>query len=68
MGDLICPKAQAASSRTNLLLCLRALAQVNSPEAQEILQSVKQTISIPNYSVSNLKDFSDESDFTTIQG
>ena len=47
---------------------LRALAQVNLPEAQEILQSVKQTISIPNYSVSNLKDFSDESDFTTIQG
>lgn len=47
---------------------LRALAQVNSPEAQEILNNTKHTVSIPNYSVSNLRDFGDESDFTTIQG
>ena len=47
---------------------LRALAQVNSPEAQEILNSIKHTVAIPNYSVSNLRDFGDESDFTTIQG
>ena len=47
---------------------LRALAQVNSPEAQEILLNVKNTVEIPSYSVSNLKDFGDESDFTTIQG
>ncbi|MEA5476330.1 HEAT repeat domain-containing protein [Pseudanabaena galeata UHCC 0370] len=46
---------------------LRALAQVNSPEAQEILHSIKHTVAIPNYSVSNLRDFGDESDFTTIQ-
>jgi HEAT repeat protein len=47
---------------------LRALAQVNSPEAQEILHTTKHTVSIPNYSVSNIKDFGEESDFTTIQG
>ncbi len=47
---------------------LRALAQVNSPEAQEILNNIKHTVAIPNYSVSNLRDFGDESDFTTIQG
>ncbi|PZV10762.1 MAG: PBS lyase [Pseudanabaena sp.] len=47
---------------------LRALAQVNSLEAQEILQNIKNTVAIPNYSVSNLRDFGDESDFTTIQG
>jgi len=47
---------------------LRALAQVNSPEAQEALNNIKQTVSIPNYSVSNLRDFGDKSDFTTIQG
>lgn len=46
---------------------LRALTQVNSPEAQEVLQAVKNTIAIPNYSVSNLRDFSDDSDYTTIQ-
>jgi HEAT repeat protein len=46
---------------------LRALAQVNSPEAQEILHNIKHTVAIPNYSVSNLRDFGDESDFTTIQ-
>ncbi|MBD2177953.1 HEAT repeat domain-containing protein [Pseudanabaena sp. FACHB-1998] len=46
---------------------LRALAQVNSPEAQEILHNVKFSVSIPNYSVSNVKDFGDESDFTIIQ-
>ena len=47
---------------------LRALAQVNSPEAQEVLHNVKNSVVIPNYSVSNIKDFGEESDFTTIQG
>jgi len=47
---------------------VRALAQANSPEAQEILHAIKHTVAIPNYSVSNIKDFGDESDFTTIQG
>lgn len=47
---------------------LRALAQINSPEAQEILHNIKHTVAIPNYSVSNLTDFGEESDFTTIQG
>ena len=46
---------------------LRALAQVNSPEAQEILQEVKNRISIPNFSVSNFKNIDDDSDFTMIQ-
>jgi hypothetical protein len=46
---------------------LRALAQVSSPEAQEVLQAIKNTIAIPNYSVSNLRDFGDDSDYTTIQ-
>jgi len=45
----------------------RALTHINSPEAQEILHSYKHTVSIPNYSVSNLRDFDDESDFTIIQ-
>ncbi len=47
---------------------LRALAQVNSPEAQEILHNVRHTVSIPHYSVSNIRDFGEDSDFTTIQG
>ncbi|ELS33245.1 MULTISPECIES: HEAT repeat domain-containing protein [Pseudanabaena] len=47
---------------------LRALAQINSPEAQEVLHNLKHSVSIPNYSVSNIRDFGDESDFTTIQG
>jgi len=46
---------------------LRALAQVNSPEAQEILHTTKHTVSIPNYSVSNIENFGEESDFTIIQ-
>ncbi|PZO37772.1 MAG: PBS lyase [Pseudanabaena frigida] len=47
---------------------LRALTQINSPEAQELLNNIRHTVSIPNYSVSNIRDFGDESDFTTIQG
>jgi len=46
----------------------RALIHINSPEAQEILHNHKHTIAIPNYTVSNMRDFGDESDFTTIQG
>ncbi|MDX2255094.1 MAG: HEAT repeat domain-containing protein [Pseudanabaenaceae cyanobacterium bins.39] len=46
---------------------LRALTIVKSPEAQEILQSIRNTISIPNYSVSNLQAHGEESDFTIIQ-
>jgi HEAT repeat protein len=46
---------------------MRALTLINSPEAQEILQSIRNTISIPSYSVSNLKDNGEESDFTIIQ-
>ncbi len=47
---------------------MRALNQVNSPEAQEILHNLKHSVAIPNYSVSNIRDFDNESDFTTIQG
>jgi HEAT repeat protein len=47
---------------------LRALAQVNSPEALEVLQEIKNKISIPNFSVSNFKNIDDDGDFTTIQG
>ena len=46
---------------------LRALAQINSPEAHEVLHNIKNTISIPNFSVSNFKKLDDESDFTIIQ-
>jgi HEAT repeat protein len=46
----------------------RALVQINSPEAQEILNTLKHSVFIPNYSVSNVRDFTEESDFTTIQG
>lgn len=56
------------SDRSVRSAVLRALTQINSPEALEILHSLKNTVSIPNYSVSNLTDFGDESDFTTIQG
>ena len=46
----------------------RALMQINSPEAQELLQNAKNSVAIPNYSVSNFRDFNEESDFTIIQG
>jgi len=56
------------SDRSVRSAVLRALVQINSPEAKEILHLVKYSVEIPNYSVSNIKDFDSESDFTTIQG
>ncbi|PZU98809.1 MAG: PBS lyase [Pseudanabaena sp.] len=56
------------SDRSVRSAVLRALVQINSPEAKGILHLVKYSVEIPNYSVSNIKDFDSESDFTTIQG
>jgi HEAT repeat protein len=46
---------------------LRALRQINSPDAQEVLRTFNQSISVPQYSVSNLSQSTDDSDFTVLQ-
>ncbi|CAN1211325.1 HEAT repeat-containing protein [Tumidithrix helvetica PCC 7403] len=46
---------------------VRALRQINSPDAQEVLRTLNQTISVPQYSVSNQDQFTDDSDFTVLQ-
>jgi HEAT repeat protein len=45
----------------------RALAQVNTPEARAVLNTINKTVEIPNYAVNSLRHFDDNSDFTIIQ-
>ncbi|MEE3719365.1 HEAT repeat domain-containing protein [Tumidithrix elongata RA019] len=46
---------------------VRALRQINSPDAQEVLKTLNQTISVPQYSMANRDQFTDDSDFTVLQ-
>jgi HEAT repeat protein len=46
---------------------LRALRQINSPDSQEALRAFNQSISVPQYSLSNQSLVNDDSDFTILQ-